>query len=530
MRAQTEIEQKLREHVRVRPDDIWLKFRDEQYTWKDALSFATKAANGYLSLGVKPGDGISIMSQNRPEFIWAYLGCLMIGGAFVPLNRLQSETILQFMCKDARVSVIVHDQESRPLIQTLRRSVPGLKTIISFDDLRDEPGDPYFQSFMNLPDSEPSLELPVAPSVVRIIYTSGTTGIPKGIVQNNYEESLAPIQDALDIGPGITFYSCNPLFHAGGLYVGVLGTIRRGATFALGERFSASRFWDECRRYNASATHMFSAMFSMLLLQPKRSDDADNPVKKVLAIGCPPPAWHPFEERFGVRIVEMYAVSDAPGLTINVDGKSCTAGKPAGGSEFRIVDENDNPVGPNVVGEIVFRHPIGQVTEYHNLPDATAEAYQKGWFHSGDLGRIDEDGELIFIGRLKEAIRRRGENVSAWEVASVIETHPKVKECAVFGVPSELGEEEVMVTLVVRDGVDFRPEELVEYCEGRLAHFSVPRFIDVVDALPRTATHKIQSLGLKARGRTSTTWDREAAGLMSEPIRPKPGKFNVKET
>jgi crotonobetaine/carnitine-CoA ligase len=511
MRAQTTIEQRLREHARTRGDEIWLQFKDERYTWREALRLATRAANGLLAAGVQPGDAVSILARNRPEFIWAYMGCLMMGAAFVPLNRLQSVGVLQHMCVDADVRVVLHDEEARGLVKAMRGELPRLRTVIAFDEVTDRPDDVRFATLMDQPDREPDIDLPVAPSVVRIIHTSGTTGVPKGIVQNNYEESLAPMLDALRFAPGMVFYSSNPLFHAGGLYIGVLGTIRRGAGFALGERFSASGYWDECRRYGASAGHLFSAMVTMLLKQPPRVEDATQPLRRMLAIGCPPDAWRPFEQRFNTRIVEIYAMSDAPGLTINADGKPGTAGKPAGGSEFRIADANGDPVVPGTAGEILFRHPLGQITSYHNMPVATAQAWQGGWFHSGDLGRIDADGDLVFIGRIKEAIRRRGENVSAWEVASVIETHPAVRECAVFGVPSELGEEEVMVTLALREGTQLRPEELIAFCEGRLAAFAVPRFIDVVDTLPRTGTQKIQTLELKARGRTPTTWDRETA-------------------
>ena len=510
MRTQTAIEQHLREHARTRGDELWLSFKDQRYTWREALRLATRAANGLLEAGVRAGDAVSILSRNRPEFIWAYLGCLMIGAAFVPLNRQQSVSILRHMATDADVRVVLHDEEAHGLVQALRSELPRLRTVIAFDELQRQPGDIRFASLMDQPDREPDIVLRTAPSVVRIIYTSGTTGIPKGIVQNNYEESLGPILDALQFAPGMTFYSCNPLFHAGGLYIGVLGTIRRGAGFALGDRFSASGYWDECRRHGATAGHLFSSMLPMLLQQPQRADDGDQPVRRMLAVGCPPPAWQPFSQRFGVRIVELYAMSDAPGMTLNVDGKPCTAGKPVGGSQFRIVKPDGQDAAPGEVGEIVFRHPLGQVTSYQNMPEATAQAWQGGWFHSGDVGRFDEDGDLVFVGRVKEAIRRRGENVSAWEVASVIETHPAIRECAVFGVPSELGEEEVMVTVALRDGADLRPEDLVAFCEGRLAAFAVPRFIDVVDALPRTGTQKIQTLELKERGRTATTWDRQA--------------------
>jgi carnitine-CoA ligase len=510
MRARTAIEQHLREHVRTRGDETWLRFKDERYTWREALGLAERAANGLLAAGVRPGDAVSILSRNRPEFIWAYLGCLMIGGAFVPLNRLQSTSILRHMAADADVRVVLHDEEARPLVRALRDGLPRLRTVIAFDGQLDQPGDVTFESVMRQGAGEPDIALPVAPSVVHIIYTSGTTGIPKGILQDRFEESLAPMLDALQFRPGMTHYSTNPLFHAGGLYIGVLGTIRRGAGLALGERFSASGYWDECRRHGASTGHLFSSMFTMLLNQPERDDDGEQPLRRILAIGCPPPAWQPFTERFRTRILECYSMSDAPGLTINIEGKPRTAGKPAGGSEFMIVDAGGRPVPRGTTGEILFRHPLGQITSYHKLPEATAMAWQGGWFHSGDLGYIDDDGDLVFAGRAKEAIRRGGENVSAWEVASVIEMHPDVKECAVFGVPSELGEEEVMVTLVLREGADFRPGELIEYCRGRLASFALPRFFDVVAALPRTSTQKVQTAELTARGRTATTWDRLA--------------------
>jgi crotonobetaine/carnitine-CoA ligase len=512
VRVQSEIEQLIRERVREHPDAIWLKFRDEQHSWREVLSNARRAANGLLALGVKPGDRVAIMANNHPQFIWLYFGILLIGGAFVPLNRWQRGPALEHMVNDSETDVIAYDEDLRETVQQLQRPCPGLRKFIVF-------GDPVAQEvacadLMRAPDAEPDAEVTTPSKVVHIIYTSGTTGVPKGVYANRFENYIGPIRRSLGTKPGETYYTCMPLFHGSGLYVGVCATIRLDVSLALGERFSARSFWDECRRYNAVATQLFSSMFPILLKQPERHDDADNPIRNIFSIGCPIPVWTEFERRFGVRLMESYSMSDAVGCTVNEEGRIGSAGLPAEGAEFRIVDENDAEVPRGQLGEIAFRHPAGQVTHYHKLPDVTAHAYRGGWFHTGDLGKMDADGHLYFCGRLKEAIRRRGENISAWEVASVIDLHPKVQESAVFGVPSELGEEEVMVAIVPLPGHGVSPEEIMDFCEGKLAYFAMPRFIDVLPELPKTSTQKVQHLALKARGPGPGTWDREKTGYV----------------
>jgi crotonobetaine/carnitine-CoA ligase len=238
----------------------------------------------------------------------------------------------------------------------------------------------------------------------------------------------------------------------------------------------------------------------------------------MLSVGCPAGAWREFETRFGVRLIEFYGMSDAPGNTANVEGRVGSAGLPLQGAEFRVVDDADREVPRGTLGEIVFRHPSGQSTSYHNLPDLTAHSYRGGWFHSGDLGEMDEDGYLYFRGRAKEAIRRRGENISAWEIESAVNLHPSVKESAAVGVPSELGEEEVMLAVVARPGATITPEDILTFCKSRLAYFAMPRFIEVMDELPKTATQKIQHGLLKARGVSERTWDRERAGFTVEKV------------
>jgi crotonobetaine/carnitine-CoA ligase len=177
-----------------------------------------------------------------------------------------------------------------------------------------------------------------------------------------------------------------------------------------------------------------------------------------------------------------------------------------------VVDDDDRPVPSGRVGELVFQHERGQLTEYHNDPEATAHAYRGGWFHSGDLAEVDDDGYFYYRGRKKESMRRRGENISAWEIEAVLNGHPDVLESAAYAVPSELGEDEVMVAIIARPGSDLSPAETLRYCEGRMAHYAIPRFVDLVDELPKTGTQKIEYAALKRRGITETTWDREKAG------------------
>ncbi len=515
-RARSSVENLIRQRFAEGPDAVWLKFKDEKFTWRDVLSRAQRTANGLLALGVRPGDHVGIMAGNRPEFLWAYFGTLMAGAHAVPLNRWQRGPALVHMLKDSGCTALFYDGDLGEILQAGRLHWPELIALVSLEEAGGAEADARFADLMSAPDREPDIKVSEAPGAVGIMYTSGTTGPPKGTVAIRYEDFLKPLIEAMDVRPGETMYACLPLFHGNALLLSAVGSIRLGAKLALAERFSASRFWDDCRRYEAVEVNTLGAMVPILMKQPERPDDAANPVRTVFSVGCPAPVWRAFERRFGVRIVEWYGMSDAPGNLLNATGKVGSVGKPLGVAEFRVVDENDRDLPPGKVGQLLFRHPAGQMTHYRNLPEATAEAYSGGWFHSGDMAEVDEEGFFYFRGRFKEAIRRRGENVSAWEVEAVIDQHPKVRESAAFGVSSELGEEEVMVAVVPQPGAELCPEEVLEFCRGKLAYFAVPRFVEILDELPKTGTQKIQKNLLKQRGRSDRTWDREAAGFVLE--------------
>jgi crotonobetaine/carnitine-CoA ligase len=318
-----------------------------------------------------------------------------------------------------------------------------------------------------------------------------------------------------------------PLFHADATALTTVPALLLGATAAISRRFSASRFWDEVRHHGATVFDFMGATLAILHKAEPRPDDADNPIR--LAWGVPVPEWvEDFERRFNLRVVELYGSVEAsipvtqPLHEPRVPG-SC--GRVTDGFELRVHDEHDEPVATGITGELVVR-PMRSATildGYFGMPEATVEAFRNLWFHTGDLGRVDDEANVFFVGRKKEAIRRRGENISAFEVEEGVLLHPDVLECAAIGVPSELTEEEVKVCVVVRPGSAVMPEDLIRHCEATLAGFQVPRYVEIVAELPKTPTGKLEKYRLLERPLTPDTWDREAlaerpplAGLVTQ--------------
>lgn len=504
------VERLLRRRFSAAPDAVWLTFKGDRYSWRDTLTMTRKAANGLLAHGVAPGDLVAIMASNKPDFIWIYLGLQMIGARVVPLNSMQRGNALEHIIDDAQVSTIVLDPELCEFVLPLKKTCAAFSRCINFGEVLAPGCDACYADIMRGADTEPALETEPATSPVSIIYTSGTTGRPKGIVIDEdrffYEELAA----ACDLGPGETMYCCLPLFHGNGLYLSVLGSMYLDAKLVLAEKFSASRFWEDCRRHDVKQINLLGSIVPILLNQPLSSEDRNNPVRAALSFGCPAAYWRAFEERFGVRVVECYSLSDSVGFMINRNGPVGSVGRPEGGMEFRVVDESDQPCGPGVVGEIVIRTPHGQATVYKNMPEETAKAYQGGWFHTGDLGEVDAEGWFYFRGRKKEMIRRKGENISIWEIEAAFRSHPAVEEVAAFSVApgrASAVEEEIMVAIVAKEGFECEPADVLAYGEPRLARYAMPRYVEIVTALPKTATEKVQRNLLTERGTTDRTWD-----------------------
>jgi crotonobetaine/carnitine-CoA ligase len=311
-------------------------------------------------------------------------------------------------------------------------------------------------------------------------------------------------------------YTAFPLFHNNAKYTSVCAALECGGSLVMSKRFPVSTFWEMAREKEVTAFNYMGALLMMLHKQPPRDDDADNPVRIAFGAPCPVEIWEEFERRFGVDLVEVYGMTEAPmGCENRLDDRKIgSAGRESVTYQVRIVDENDEPVPPETPGEIVIRpkHSWALFTEYYKRPEETVEAWRNLWFHTGDRARMDADGFLFFLDRMKDSIRRRGENISTWEIESTLNTHPALLESAAYGVPSELSESDVMVAVVLRPGESIEPEALLDFCQGRMTYFAIPRYVRFMEALPKNHAERIQKFELRDEGVTSDTWDREAHG------------------
>ncbi len=496
----------------------FLRFDDRVISFAGLDRSVNRVANGLARLGVAPEVGVAIMMPNSPEWLFAYLATQKLGAYAVPVNvALKGEGLRHVLDHSDAAVAIVHPDFVEPIL-ALRPSLAKLREIVvdateAPEGFRLPPGWRTLSELMDAPETSPGAEIPMG-ATSSILYTSGTTGAPKGVV-GRYDPATIPgiRMFGAALAPDDVLYTCLPLFHANALSLTSIRSLVCGRQMVLSRRFSASRFWDEIRSHGVTTFNALGAMIPILMKQPERPDDAENPVRVVFSAACPASVWAAFEARFGVRIVEGYAAVDGAGFAVFNFGQSPkgSIGKPT--MAHRIVDDDGNDAAPGVPGELWFRidDPKRRRVEYYKNEAASDDKVQGGWLRTGDLVSRDEEGNLYFVDRKTDSMRRRGENISSWEVEREINAHPSVLESAVFGVPSELGEDEVMAIVVPKEGAALTPEEVVRHCEGRMAKFMVPRFVELRASLPKTETHRTQKAVLKREGVSQRTWDREAA-------------------
>lgn len=515
----------LERHAAERGGDTWAVFTDgERWSFTTTLSLVRATAAGLQRLGVRQGDRVLIMLPNGALGLRAMLAANYLGAVMVPINTAYRGTLLANAIADAGAEIAVIDPAL--LDRVLEVPTATLRTIVVAgpEIPRRTPGGIMLHALSVLLDPGRAPEPPERPiqpwDTQSIIFTSGTTGRSKGVL-SSYAHSFTAMNPATwtCTRPDDRHLLHMPIFHIGGAFIASMA-LCVGASIAVVERFRTETFWPEVRRMQVTSAFLLGAMATFLLKAPAAADDREHPLRHVMIVplGAAGPA---FRARFGVDVYTLFNMTEisTPLISGPNPAKPGVCGRPRAGVELRLVDAHDLPVPDGTPGELIIRTaaPWTMTHGYHGRPEATAAAWRNGWFHTGDVFRRDADGDFFFVDRLKDAIRRRGENISSWEVEVEILGHPDVREAAVVAVPSEHTEDEVLAVLAPVAGRRIDPAALVAWLEPRLPHFMIPRYIRVVDGLPKTPTAKVEKHVLRAEGLTGRCWDRDAKKPQRKP-------------
>jgi carnitine-CoA ligase len=478
-----------------------LRFADAAWSYAELRDDAAGLAGALAETGLAPGDRVVVMSENRPEVLRLWLACAWLGAVLVPVNTALRGEGLRHVLTSSRPKAVALESALRE-----RVADAGLEATWVLD----EGGLPRGRG--------PVAPHPIGPGdTCAILYTSGTTGPSKGVLCPHAQWYWWGVKtgEVLSIERDSVLYTNLPLFHTNALNAFCQALVA-GATYVLGPRFSASTFWERVGHVGATVTYLLGAMVSILLRTPEGEHDRTHRVRVALAPATPPELHEPFLERFGVKLIDGWGSTETNIVISNTlaDLRPGTLGRVLEGFEARVADAHDAEVPDGVPGELLLRHrePWACASGYDGLPEATAAAWRNLWFHTRDRVVRDPDGSFRFVDRMNDAIRRRGENISSYEVEQALLAHADVTGAAVVPVPSELGEDEVLACVVARDGAKLDPVELIRFCEPRLPYFAIPRYVDVLTELPLTASGKVEKYRLRERGVTATTWDREQAG------------------
>jgi crotonobetaine/carnitine-CoA ligase len=520
-------------HARERPDREFIVFADgEIWTYARLRSNVRRVAAGLQALGVVQDDFVLSWLPNGAHALTLWFALNYIGAVYVPVNisyrgRLLAHVIAnsgaRLMIADARLAGRLAEVDTAALetLVSVSGEVPALGRLKILPErvLSQAAGDP-------VPPPRPIMSW----DTHAVIYTSGTTGPSKGVL-SSYRHLGATAEGLSTVNENDRALVTLPLFHVGGTNA-VYRMLMHGGSIALVEGFDTATFWDTIRRTKTTSMTLLGAMIPFLLKEPPGPRDRDHTLRQVVMVPLSDEAAT-FTARFGVDIFTTFNMTEisCPIISERNPPVQKTCGRVRPGFEARIVDDHDMEMACGAVGELIVRadEPWTMNHGYHGNPEATARAWRNGWFHTGDAFRRDEAGNYFFVDRIKDAIRRRGENISSFEVEVEIGAHPKVRESAVVGVPSEFGEDEVMAIISPVPGEEVDPVELIAFLTPRLPHFMVPRFIRVLAELPKTPTQKVEKHILRQQGLTSDTWDRERAGIRLKREKLGSGGLNVAE-
>ncbi|MGE0805571.1 MAG: AMP-binding protein [Burkholderiaceae bacterium] len=523
-------------------DRIYLQCGGSAWSFRQTDAKARAVARGLRRLGVGKGDRVALLVRNSAEFVFAWFACALRGAVTVPVNVNYKGALLEYVLNDCAPVGVVIDRALLPELARLpaatlarigwvavidesqaenvglhagnagtraesagahaeRAGTPPLRCV-DFSSLDEEAGD------------DPEVESSFA-DIHAVMYTSGTSGPSKGVVMPNahFFSSGATFIAALDLRRDDVLFTNLPLFHGLASRLGVLPALVTGARVVIGQRFSASEFWKEVAAADATLAHTIFTIPAVLKRQAPGPYDRAHRLRAMFNAHHDPE----FEERFGVRLIESYGMTETGQVICSSyeERRAGASGKVHEDWEVELFDEHDRPVPVGRIGEIVARPrlPCIMMREYLNKPLETLSALGNLWFHTGDYARRDDDGFFYFSGRKKEHIRRRGENISAFEIESVVDRHPDVIESAALPHPADTGgEDEVRLVAVLRQGAQLSASQLMDWLQQEIPYFMLPRYVEFAAVLPRTPTDKVEKYKLVERGLGPDAWDREAAG------------------
>ena len=496
-------------------------------TYAQAYARARQIATGLGSAGLQSGQAAVLMLANSLDHIFTSYAVNLLGGIEVSINTGYRGAALEHAIRQCGAKLIVVEAQFLPLVHAALPAVPALETVVVVGTAMDggDWGRVRLLEFDELCRNDGDLELPQVrhSDVASIIYTSGTTGPAKGVLMPHAQVVLLARRTAEQcrLGPDDVVYCYLPMFHMAGKFMSVLGTMSAGGKVVLDDRFSADKWLERIRDCGATFTGGHGPMLEMIHALPATADDRNHSLRTVCSAPFPKQIAGSFQERFGVRGLEVWGMTEVgipcwSSLDEPLHDGSCGRVDDEW-FEFRIVDPaTDEPLPTGETGEFVVRacHPFTLMQGYIGMPEKTVEAWRNMWFHTGDVGYVDASGLVYFVDRGSERIRRRAENISPYDIEVAALKHPAVAEAAAVGVPSGLaGDDDVKLCVVLRHGVALEAVDLLRHLAAELSHFMVPRYLEFVEALPRSATHKVQRAALKRPPFGADVWDRKQHGV-----------------
>jgi crotonobetaine/carnitine-CoA ligase len=533
--GQTTIPRLFRKTCDQFPDSVFLDFTGDKHTYREADRQIDRLARGLLALGVQPGERVCSQLENSADAVFLWFAANRIGAVYVPINTDYKGEYLRHQLADCGAKLVVVEADYASRVVDVAEGAPALTRLV----VRGGPP-PVAGSLQVLPlealrveNGRPVDSAAKPGDLAMLIYTSGTTGPSKGcMIPHSYACNFG-LQNRWHARtqPGDVVWTPGPLFHANAAFGVVLHALWAGATASIYKRFSVTNFWPEMERSGATHVAMLSIMLTLVADAPdcEAARRCHGQIKVLYGSPLGTALKAKWKARFGVQHASQpgYGMTEACMITLVSsydDGAPGDAsGKRTPDYDVRVIDEKGEECPSDVPGEIVVRpnRPGIMFQGYWGRPEATLAATRDLWFHTGDIGKFDENDFFYFVDRKKDYLRRGGENISSFEVEASFRTHPQIAQVAIHSVPSELSEDELKVTCVLKEGANLTEEELCRWSIERLPHFVVPRFVEFRAELPATPTGKIQKYVLRSEGVTPGTWDRQAAGIVVSRQRAK---------